>query len=95
MPMTNERRTIPVMRDLSQARGDCPMAPPPTATVYSRALHRACLIMGGIEKLAERLQVPVEDVRRWMTTDEAPPEVVFLQCVEIILLYTSRAQGQS
>jgi hypothetical protein len=71
--MTRGRRTIPLMGEPTAAARDCPLAPPEHASVQSRALHRACLIVGGVDLLAQRLSVSVEA----------------LACVEIILLYAS------
>ena len=28
----------------------CPLAPPPQVSVYTRVLHRACQILGGVER---------------------------------------------
>lgn len=89
MRMANERRTIPVMREHSAAARDCPLAPPAHASVYSRALHRACLVVGGIDLLSQRLEVDEDKLRGWLKGDEQPPERVFLACVEIVLLYAS------
>jgi hypothetical protein len=91
--MTRERRTIPIMRDLNAAARDCPMAPPEHASVYARAIHRACLVVGGMPELARRLDVPAPEVERWLLGEEAPPEKVFHQAVEIILLHLS-AEGR-
>ncbi|HYG56431.1 MAG TPA: hypothetical protein VD965_14135 [Burkholderiales bacterium] len=88
-PPMSPRRPIPVRQDPSQRAPDCPHAPPPRASVYARTLNRACLIVGGIDVLAGRLQIPLADLRRWMTGAEQPPASVFEQCVEILLLYTS------
>ena len=77
------------MGEHSAAARDCPLAPPEHASVHSRALHRACLIVGGVEILAGRLSVDVEQLKRWLKGDEVPPEPVFLACVEMILLYAS------
>lgn len=87
--MTKERRTIPVRHGASDRAPDCPLAPPAHATVQSRALHRVCLILGGADKLAERLGVSVADVRRWMTGEAPTPEGVFESCVEVLLLYAA------
>jgi hypothetical protein len=92
--MARERRTIPMMRDLSAAARNCPLAPPQHASVYSRALHRACLIIGGADKLAEHLKVGAPQVQRWLLAEEMPPESAFLECVEIILLYASGGANQ-
>jgi hypothetical protein len=75
------------MRDLSSAARDCPLAPPEHATVYARTLHRACLVVGGIEPLAKRLEVSQADLQRWLRGEEPPPEQVFLTSVEIVLLH--------
>jgi hypothetical protein len=87
--MARDRRTIPVMREHSAAARDCPLAPPEHASVYSRALHRACLVVGGVDVLAGRLEVAVDQLKGWLQGDQQPPERVFLACVEIILLYAS------
>ncbi len=92
--MPRERRTIPVVRDLSGVTRRCPLAPPEHASVYSRSLHRACLIVGGIDELAAQLNVPATAVHAWLLGKEVPPEPAFLQCVEIILLFAS-AGGNS
>src|SRR5687767_15457691 len=54
LSMARERRTIPVVRRPAAAK-DCPLAPPEQASVFARTLHRACLIVGGIEQLAQQL----------------------------------------
>jgi hypothetical protein len=75
------------MRDLSSAARDCPLAPPEHASVYARTLHRACLVIGGIQPLAKRLGASEADLHRWLLGDEKPPEQVFLTSVEIVLLH--------
>ena len=93
--MSSERRTIPLMGQSSARAPDCPLAPPAHASVHSRTLHRACLILGGIAQLAKYLEVPESDLRRWMTGDSGPPpEKVFLRAVEVLILYAS-GKGQS
>jgi YdaS antitoxin of YdaST toxin-antitoxin system len=89
--MSRERRTIPLMRGLAAARKDCPLAPSAQATIYARTLHRACLVVGGMQQLARHLDVSEADVRRWITGEEQPPEAVFVACVEIVLLYAEQA----
>ena len=87
--MSQERRTIPVMQDNSAAAVNCPFAPPQSASVHARTLHRACLVRGGLEALAGHLEVPAEFLRRWMVGEQETPERVFLACVEIVLLHAS------
>src|SRR4051794_41029063 len=62
LSMSRERRTIPLMRELSAAAKDCPLAPPEHASVYARTLHRACLVLGGIEQLAKHLEASDVDL---------------------------------
>jgi hypothetical protein len=88
--MGNERRTIPLARQGSQAI-NCPLAPPEHATVHARALHRACLILGGIEQLASRLQAPKDILELWIRGDGEPPPAVFYMAIEIILLYVDKS----
>jgi hypothetical protein len=74
------------MRETAAAK-DCPLAPPHDSTVYARTLHRACLVVGGMQQLARHLEVAEESLRRWITGEVEPPEPVFFACVEIVLLY--------
>jgi hypothetical protein len=91
--MSNERRTIPLVRELSAAARDCPLAPPETASVHSRTLHRACVILGGIAQLARHLGVDESELKRWMRGEPQVPEPVFLAAVEVLLLYASNGQS--
>ena len=75
------------MREMSAAAKDCPLAPPEHASVYARALHRACLVLGGVGQLAKHLEVSDENLRRWMRGKEQPPERAFLAAVEVVLLH--------
>jgi hypothetical protein len=85
--MSRERRTIPLMREMSAAAKDCPLAPPEHATVYARALHRACLVLGGIAQLAKHLDAAEADVQRWLRGEQRLPEPIFAAAVEIVLLH--------
>jgi hypothetical protein len=87
--MAREHRTIPLMRDSSAAARECPLAPPQHASVQSRALHRACLIVGGAEELAKRLEVSLPDIERWLRGEEPVPERAFLHAVEVVLLHAA------
>jgi hypothetical protein len=78
----------------SAAHG-CPVAPAAYNTVQVRALHRACLIVGGVEALARRLDVAAALLEGWMRGDGEPPELLFREAVEIILLYASGAERPS
>ena len=66
---------------------DCPIAPPPRQSTFARALHSACLILGGVPQLARHLGAPAGVVRDWLAGEAEPPEAMFLAAVEIILLH--------
>jgi hypothetical protein len=55
------------------------------ATVQARALKQAAGILGGLPELQRYLQVPREDLERWMSGEQAPPQMVFLKIVDVIL----------
>lgn len=52
--------------------------------IYIRALHDACVQLGGERKLAAYLGVPVELVERWLNGQGRPPDAVFLRCVDLV-----------
>jgi len=88
--MSQERRTIPLAkRGIEEP--NCPLAPSDEASVYAKSLHRACLIVGGMEALERKLQMPREMLERWIRGDGEPPMRVFHAAVEIILLYVSQS----
>jgi len=71
----------------STAKVDCPAAPPSRQTTPARALHRACLILGGVAPLARHLGIPEATLRDWLEGRDDPPQMVFLAAVEIVLLH--------
>jgi hypothetical protein len=73
------------MENLKLAADNCPTAPLPLVTVYTKVLHRACQITGGVEKLAARLRVPSATLYRWLDGEAEPPIPVFLKAVDIVL----------
>jgi transcriptional regulator with XRE-family HTH domain len=79
------------MREMSAAAKDCPLAPPEHASVYARALHRACLVLGGVDQLAKHLGVSGERLSQWLRGEEQPPEQAFLEAVEVVLLHAGGA----
>ena len=62
-----------------------------TVSVYSRALLRAAELLGGRDKLARVLQLPKDELDRWIRGDANPPREVFLRVVDIILDETGAA----
>jgi hypothetical protein len=73
------------MENIGLPADNCPTAPPSQVTVYTRVLHRACQIVGGVEPLAARLRVPVPTLYRWLDGDSEPPTPVFLKAVDIVM----------
>ena len=63
-------------------------------TVYSRTLHRACELLGGLEALSRQLRVPPEKLARWIEGTEDPPLKVFLAAVDIVLLAAEPGSGR-
>jgi hypothetical protein len=53
-------------------------------TLHSRAVTRACELLGNTETLAERLGVSVRIVSAWMTGRLAPPPRYFFKVVDIL-----------
>ena len=68
----------------------CPEADAYSTTLYARALHRACLLLGGIRQLAEYLDVSEGAVEGWLTGESEIPQPVFLSAVDIIVGHPSR-----
>jgi hypothetical protein len=75
----------------SAGKIDCPLPPASRQTTYSRSLHRACLILGGVPQLAQHLGVPEASLQAWLEAREDPPQRVFLAAVEIMLLHLEKA----
>jgi hypothetical protein len=73
------------MENIDVPNDNCPLAPAPRVTVYTRVLHRACQMLGGVEALAARLRVPVPTLYRWLDGESDPPASVFLKAVDIVL----------
>lgn len=71
----------------SSKPADCPTAPASRQSTYARAMHSACLILGGVAQLAEHLHVPALMVRDWLEGQVEPPQAAFLGAVEVILLH--------
>lgn len=65
---------------------DCPLTREARRSTYARALHRACVVLGGTPGLAAHLGVPEENLLRWLQGEE-PPFETFLAAVEVLLLH--------
>ncbi len=75
----------------SVAKAECPTPPPARKSTQSRALHRACVIVGGLSQLAQHLGVPESSLQVWLEGREEPPQMVFLAAIEIVLLHLEQA----
>jgi hypothetical protein len=73
------------MENLQVPNDNCPLAPEPRVTIYTRVLHRACQMVGGVEILAARLRVPSPTLYRWLEGEAEPPTPIFLKAVDIVL----------
>lgn len=67
-----DKRLIPVPLDAARL------------SIHARTMLAAADIAGGIEALADFLQVPRAELLRWMAGAEPPPERYFLAAVEIL-----------
>ena len=65
---------------------ECPVAPPPRVTVYTRVLHRACQILGGVDA-ARRSTCAFRStsLHRWLEGEDVPPSHIFLNAVDLVL----------
>ncbi len=54
-------------------------------SVYSRALRKAGELMGSYQKLSRFLQVPSDELQKWIDDKAVPPVAIFLRVVDYIL----------
>jgi hypothetical protein len=52
--------------------------------VYTETLACAAATIGGAPRLAEFLRVPRGRLARWLAGEEAPPQEVFLDALDVI-----------
>ena len=53
-------------------------------TRYTETLSCAAATIGGATRLAQFLNVPREHVMKWLVGEEAPPNQVFLDALDVI-----------
>lgn len=88
------RRTIPLVR--AQGAPGCDIARGRARkSVYVRALHRACVILGSLDALARHLGISEADLRPWLQGRADPPYPIFLAAVEILLLDAEKPAGKN
>ena len=49
------------------------------------AIRRAAAMMGGLERLAQRLNVPERQLEYWMRDIGTPPDTLFFDIIDIII----------
>lgn len=81
------------MRPGASAANDCPRATPARESTYARALHLACVILGGVAQLAAHLEATEAAVRSWIEGIDEPPSSAFLAAVEVLLLDAEKRSG--
>lgn len=59
-------------------------APHPESTVQTRTLRRAAEALGGVSGLAVHLNASENEVERWITGTDRPPQVAFLRALDIV-----------
>ena len=55
------------------------------SSVYARTLQKAADLIGGREKLARRLRVPVAELETWIAGGATPPISTFLRAVDLVI----------
>jgi len=81
------------MRPRVSPDADCPSPAPSRESTHARALHIACLLLGGLPELAAHLKASEAAVQTWIEGRDRPPESIFLAAVELILLDTEKRSG--
>ena len=56
-----------------------------STSVYSRAVRKAAEMVGGRERLARTLQVPLSEIEKWILGEKKPPRELFLRVVDLIV----------
>lgn len=54
------------------------------AGIYADMLHRAAATLGGVSRLARRLEAPPEVVRKWIAGAEEAPLAAFLEALDVV-----------
>lgn len=56
----------------------------PTDPIPREVLHQAAQVLGGRERLAQRLGVKPDELTRWMTGDVNPPAAVVFAALTLV-----------
>ncbi len=65
------------------------------SSVYSRTFQKAAQLVGGQQKLARQLRVPIVELEKWIAGKEAPPMPTFLKAVDLVLDETAAGAAAS
>lgn len=68
---------------MSGARRACTILE--VSEVHSRAVRKAAELLGGRDRLAKALDVPQEEIEKWISGKVTPPHEPFLRVVDIIV----------
>lgn len=63
--------------------------------VYLRSFARAAELLGGVDKLAEHLNVPQAHLRWWIKGLAKPPAHLFLRVVDLLMDQKLQRQDES
>jgi hypothetical protein len=66
-----------------------------TDSLHARLLGKAAELLGGRAPLSRELQVPAQNLARWIAGIEPMPRLVFLKVVDLIIELTSEPLSSS
>jgi hypothetical protein len=66
-----------------------------TYSLHARLLSKLAELLGGRAPLGHQLQVPAQNLARWMAGSEPMPSLVFLKVVDLIIELTSEPLSSS
>jgi hypothetical protein len=66
-----------------------------TYSLHARLLEKAAELLGGRAPLSHALQVPAQNLARWIAGIEPMPRLVFLKVVDLIIELTSEPLSSS
>lgn len=65
------------------------------SSVYSRTLQKAAELIGGRQKLARHLRVPLAELDKWIAGTAVPPIATFLKAVDLVIDETPPPAGSA
>ena len=64
-----------------------------TRSLHCQLLHEAAELLGGRTRLGRELQVPAQNLARWMAGIEPLPRPVFLKAVDLVIELTRESDA--